>query len=261
MDTIPREFQDEVLEAARSQLPGKLALLEQESRGAPWEREAAQLVAREQASLARTMSETDSRGRTILFTGHQVDAAGRKEPRFPADKEPVARAAIREAVASEVAGQGNPIGIAGAASGGDILFQEVSEELGLPTRLYLALPPDSYVNESVAPAGGDWIPRFERIRSRFPAAPVLAQTTDLPGWLSHRSDYSIWQRNNLWMLNEALVRGAQDVTLIALWNGKGGDGPGGTADMIDIARARGADVRILDTNALFGLAPAGAPRQ
>jgi hypothetical protein len=259
MDAMPREFSEEVADAAKSRLPGKLALLEQESRGLPWEREAAALIAREKAGLARATPASESRGRTLRFTGHQIDAPDRNEPRFPAEKEPIARNAIREAVEREVAGDGNATGIAGAASGGDILFLEVCAELGIPTRLYLALPPDSYVKESVAPAGGDWISRFEAIRLRFSSPPVLAATTELPDWLRHRDDYSIWQRNNLWMLYEALARGPENVTLIALWNGKTGDGPGGTADMIDIARARGAAVRILDTNALFGLAPAGAP--
>ena len=194
--------------------------------------------------------------RTILFTGHQVDAPGRKEPRFPADKEPLARAAIRQAVERQIELYGRAVGISGAASGGDILFHEVCAELGIPTRLFLALPPESYVTESVAPAGHEWVPRFYAIQSRFPSAPILARTKDLPGWLRHRADYSIWQRNNLWMLNEALTNGSRNLSLIALWNGKKGDGPGGTADMIAIAQQRGAETRVLDSNAIFGLADA-----
>jgi tetratricopeptide (TPR) repeat protein len=190
--------------------------------------------------------------RTILFTGHQADAPGRPEPRFPPDKEPLARAAIREAVLREAAGPGGAVGLAGAASGGDILFHEVCAELGVPTVLYLALPPEEYVRQSVAPAGGEWIRRFWAVKDRFPAAPVLARGIELPGWLQHRTDYSIWQRNNLWMLNEAFAVGARNVTVLALWNGKKGDGPGGTADMITIAQARGAETRILDTNTIFG---------
>jgi hypothetical protein len=191
--------------------------------------------------------------RTILFTGHQIDEPGRPEPRFPPDKEPLARAAIRDAVARELQRYGQAVGIAGAASGGDILFHEVCQELGIPTRLFLALPPESYVTESVAPAGPDWVRRFYAIQSRFPSAPILARTKDLPGWLRHRSHYTIWQRNNLWMLNEALTDGAKHVSLIALWNGKKGDGPGGTADMIRIANERGAETDVLDSNAIFGL--------
>jgi tetratricopeptide (TPR) repeat protein len=188
--------------------------------------------------------------RTILFTGHQMDAPNRREPRFPPDKEPVARAAIRQAVMEEASGPGGAVGIAGAASGGDILFHEVCAELGIPTSLYLALPPEQYVTQSVAPAGGDWIRRFWAVKNRFPNAPVLSRNTELPGWL-HRPNYSIWQRNNLWTLNEALAAGARNVTVIALWNGKQGDGPGGTADMIAIARGRGAEVKVLDTNVVF----------
>jgi hypothetical protein len=54
-------------------------------------------------------------------------------------------------------------GIAGGASGGDILFHEICAELGIPTRLLLALPRDPFIEESVAPAKGDWTKRFDRL--------------------------------------------------------------------------------------------------
>jgi hypothetical protein len=191
--------------------------------------------------------------RTILFTGHQIDTPERKEPRFPAGKEGAARAAIRLAVQQQMA-RGAVVGIAGAASGGDILFHEVCEELGVPTRVFLALPPESYIRESVAPAGSDWVARFWTLLGRHPNPPILARVKELPGWLRHRSPYSIWQRNNLWTLHDALASGARNVTVMALWNGKEGDGPGGTADMIRIAQERGAETRVLDTNAIFASA-------
>ena len=191
--------------------------------------------------------------RTLLFTGHQIDAPDRPEPRFPASKEPIARQAIRDAVQHELAQYGSAVGIAGVASGGDILFHEVCAELGVPTTPYLAVPPEMYVTRSVAPAGPDWVRRFYAIHGKCPTAPILARTPQIPGWLRHHPDYTIWQRNNLWVLNEALSGGARNMTLIALWNGYGGDGPGGTSDMIRQARERGAETRILDTKALFGL--------
>jgi hypothetical protein len=196
--------------------------------------------------------------RTILFTGHQIDAPDRTEPRFPADKEPLARAAIREAVERELAQYTRALGIAGVASGGDILFHEVCFELGVPTTPYLAVPPETYVTRSVAPAGPDWIRRFYAIQGRCPNAPILSRTPQTPGWLRHHPNYTIWQRNNLWVLNEALSAGARNMTLIALWNGYSGDGPGGTSDLIRQARERGAETRVLDTKVLFGLpAPSG----
>ena len=200
-----------------------------------------------------------SPARTLVFTGHQVDAPGRSEPRFPPDKEPVAREAIRDVVRQQLARYGSAIGIAGGASGGDIIFHEVCQELDVPTRLYLALPPETYVTESVSPGGADWVSRFWALHARFPSAPVLSRSKELPRWLRHPPDgYGIWQRNNLWTLNEALSGGASNVTVIALWNGRAGDGPGGTADMIATARSQGAEVRVIDTNVLFGFAPAGA---
>ena len=44
-------------------------------------------------------------------------------------------------------------------------------------------------------------------------------------------------------------KGLSRLTLIALWNGKTGDGPGGTEDMVKRAEAQGAKSLRLDTNA------------
>jgi hypothetical protein len=72
----------------------------------------------------------------------------------------------------------------------------------------------------------------------------------LPKWLSKKEDYTIWVRNNLWELNSALLNGGMNVTLIALWDLKGGDGPGGTEHMIKIAKERGAKTAIININSL-----------
>jgi hypothetical protein len=41
------------------------------------------------------------------------------------------------------------------------------------------------------------------------------------------------------------------LTLIALWDGQAGDGPGGTAHMIESARARGARTIVLPAGELL----------
>jgi hypothetical protein len=190
--------------------------------------------------------------RVLLFTGHMIDAPGRTTPRFPADKVEVARQKINEAIAAEqqISG-GIAYGVAGCASGGDIIFHQVCEAMGIQTRIFLALPRELYIRESVAPAGPQWVEEFNRlIRSR--QVRVLGDSTDLPAWLQEKPDYNIWQRNNLWNLHNALAAvGGENVTLIALWNCATGDGPGGTADMVNKARDRGAKTIILDTNKIF----------
>ncbi len=184
--------------------------------------------------------------RVVLFTGHRVDAAERAEPRFPPDKEDMAREWIRAAVAAEQerAGGAPLLGIAGGASGGDILFHEVCAELGIESRMFLALPQPDFIAASVADGGPDWVRRFNDLQPTTKPE-LLHDGDDLPPWLRSKQDYNIWQRSNLWMLHTAFALGER-VVLIALWNRAPGDGAGGTQDMTERAQERGARVEILE---------------
>jgi hypothetical protein len=187
----------------------------------------------------------------LLFTGHRIDSPEREKPRFPADKEGAARHAIMEAVEQELARvNGEVIGIAGGASGGDILFHEVCAELEIPTNLYLAMPRDEYVRESVRDGGPQWVDRFDELYERLPRR-ELCKSKELPRWLQSKPDYTIWQRNNLWMLYNAMACRSRYVTLIALWDGETGDGPGGTKDMVNKAGESAAKTIVLQTKEIF----------
>ena len=189
--------------------------------------------------------------RVILFTGHRIDARDRKSPRFPSDKIDPARAMIKTAVEKEKhKAKGELLGISGGASGGDILFHEVCKELDINTKMYLALPKQDYIKASVADAGSDWVERFKHLFD-IKAPEILSDSGELPRWLRVKPDYSIWQRSNLWMLHNALDISKDNLTLIALWNGDRGDGPGGTEDMVKRAQDRGATFIHLDTRALI----------
>jgi hypothetical protein len=184
--------------------------------------------------------------RVILFTGHRIDAPNRETARFPAAKEAQARDMILAALAQEKArGDGPLLGIAGGASGGDILFHEACEQLGIPSQLFVALPKSEYIKSSVAESGAEWVARFDRLYDRGPTR-ILSDSQQLPRWLRAKKDYSIWQRSNLWMLHNALLLSRDHLTLIALWNGAAGDGPGGTDDMVRRAQNRGARFIHLD---------------
>jgi hypothetical protein len=186
--------------------------------------------------------------RTILFAGHRLDSRDRAAPRFPAEMETRAGEAIREAVSGIVRSHGPARGIAGGASGGDIIFHEACSRLGVPTQLYLPMAQDAFVAESVAPAGADWVRRFESLVTRVPRVFYRdgGAATQRPAGRAT----TIWERNNTWLLDEGLSGGAENLTVLVLWDGRSGDGPGGTEDLVHAAERAGAEVVVVDANSL-----------
>ena len=179
---------------------------------------------------------------TLLFSGHRVDDPDRPIPRFPPQCVEQARREIGAAIDQAITehGKDHLIGIAGAASGGDILFHEECRARGIPTTIYLALPADQYAKESVNSAGPEWTQRFHRLIEQGPVRILRDRDEPLPA-----ENLSIWQRGNLWMLHDALANGGEHLTLIALWNGTAGDGPGGTAHMFEeVGKGGGERVRV-----------------
>ena len=194
--------------------------------------------------------------RVILFTGHMLDAPGRAKDkaRFPAtpEAEQEARRLIEQAVRKEMQEEGGvSLGIAGGACGSDILFHEICKSLEIPTRLLLALPQPMFQVESVNRGGPQWVERYLQLCQRVPPR-VLADSKELPRWLADRKNYDIWQRNNLWMMFNALAEGARGLTLIALYNrARDADGPGGTAHLVDVASNWGFKTVELDAQQLL----------
>jgi len=220
---------------------------------------AAALEVVRQFAAPQSPGATQQSRHVLLFTGHRLDEPGRPAPRFPNTEraQAQARLLIRKAIEGEAGASAGLVGIAGGASGGDILFHEICAEMGIRTELFLALPPDQFCVQSVADGGPEWIERYWRLVNRpapAPAARVLAQEKELPHWLQNKQDYGFWQRSNLWMLFNALAGSlGGGLTLIALWNGQEGDGPGGTRDLITQTANRGQKTVVLDANPLQDL--------
>ncbi|MFO1341445.1 MAG: hypothetical protein U1F53_25040, partial [Burkholderiaceae bacterium] len=59
-----------------------------------------------------------------------------------------------------------------------------------------------------------------------------------------------YERCNDWLMNTALAWGPDKVRFICLWNGGGGDGPGGTQHMMDEVQRRTGRVEWIDTRRL-----------
>ena len=188
--------------------------------------------------------ETRQLGRRILFISHAMDAPEQSALQFPIEKEPTARQKIVETVKAEMAlPDGVACGFALGVSGGDILFHEVCEALGIKTQLFLPEPAFQFVNDFLKLSGPSWVERFTRLSQVLPTR-VLADSTELPRWILEKPGYSIWQRSRYWMLFEAIAEGGADnVTVIAVWDGEvsaeGFHGPKDSATKSQRTRGQG----------------------
>jgi hypothetical protein len=191
--------------------------------------------------MARDAGRTVPR-KVFLFSGHMIDAPDRATPRFPAARAPIAAAAIAAALDRLDARPGD-LAICGGASGGDLLFAEAALARGTDLELYLPFDEDTFVATSVDPAGAGWRARYLAAKSRA--------TVHLPPSGSGAASESPYARNNRRMLDAASRFGIDKVDFIALWNGQGGDGPGGTQDLMDEVRGGAGRIHWLDTRTLW----------
>jgi hypothetical protein len=207
-------------------------------------------------AIARTVKTDVAPIQVILFTGHMIDTAGTatENMRFPPtpEAEEKARSMIEETVRKEVSGlEGSTLGIAGGACGSDIIFHEVCDRLKIRTELYLALPPEKFQITSVQRGGPDWVDRYRALNERR-VPRMLQPMVGLPRWLSDKRDYDVWQRNNLWMMFNALAIGSRQLTLISLYNReREPEGPGGTAQLVEEATKWGFKSVELDARKLL----------
>jgi hypothetical protein len=183
--------------------------------------------------------------KVALFSGHMIDAPGREKPRFPPDKEAVAARAIVEGLADLGFGPADLV-ICGGACGGDLLFAEAALARGARLELYIPFDEQTFLEKSVDFADRDWRARYFAVK----APAVLRVATSELGPIREGED--AYERNNRWMLNSALRFGADKVDFVCLWNGEGGDGPGGTRHMMEAVRNRGGRTLWLDTTKLWG---------
>jgi hypothetical protein len=173
-----------------------------------------------------------------------VDAPGRKEPRFPPDREPRARDAIGAAVAEIGAGSGD-LAICGGACGGDLIFAEACLARGMRLELYIPFDQPTFLSKSVDFAGADWHDRYLTAKSQA----ALHIMPDELGPLRPGEDP--YERNNIWMLEQAGRFGPEKIAFICLWDGQGGDGPGGTRHLMEQARRKSGRIYWLDTRRLW----------
>lgn len=180
----------------------------------------------------------------VVFSGHLIDRPGRPVPRFP---EGLAEA-VKDEIRRRVQQVSAHFGYASAGCGADILFLETMLEAGGEIHVVLPYARELFSEKSVSFCGrGEWVGRFEKILAK--AAEVQELSTH------HQEDEgAAFEFANRMLHGLARLRAEQLETRLvpmAVWDGKPGDGPGGTADNVARWRKLGLKVDLIDTRAML----------
>jgi tetratricopeptide (TPR) repeat protein len=185
----------------------------------------------------------------FLFSGHMIDTANRRTPRFPNGKTGIAAEKIAEAMAALGASE-DDLALTQGAAGGDILFAEECAKRGVKIQLLQPFPEAEFIERSILPSeqGESWRARYFSLKAQLksPSRNMSEELGDIP-----EEGMNPYERCNLWLLYTALAYGIDKVHFICLWNGGGGDGPGGTAHMYQEVNKRTGQVTWLDTRKLW----------
>ncbi len=179
----------------------------------------------------------------LLFSGHMIDAPNRPTPRFPAGKEPIAARKIAEVLDRLGAGP-EDLALTQGACGGDLLFTEACQQRGVKVQWLQPFDEPEFVQRSVVCHSETW-----RVRYLAAKAKLTTAIRSAPRELGPAGS-DPYERCNLWLLSTALSYGVGKVQFICLWDGGGGDGPGGTAHMYQEVKRRTGQVTWIDTRTL-----------
>ena len=172
--------------------------------------------------------------KVVVASGHLTDRPDRASPRFPESAVPRVRRQIARALDEIGLARGDLL-ICGGARGADLLAAEEALRRGASVRLCLASPRASFVPESVALAGTDWSDRFD----------TVAKCSEIRVVPPPPEDTSVYEATNDWMLEQALAEPADERHALLVWDGRPGDGAGGTGHFSERASSAGLPLVVI----------------
>ena len=165
----------------------------------------------------------------VVYAGHMIDEDGRTPPRFPRGQV----GAVRRAIRARLETLGQIQGFGTAAKGSDIIFLEEMVKRQIQPIAVMPFPEEVFRSMSVGPKWGE---RFDAIRDRVEIV-VIDSEVPAPGEVS-----AVFERSNRVVQRLALAharRLEEKPRLLVVWDGQPGDGPGGTASMVEWWRDEG----------------------
>jgi len=189
-------------------------------------------------------------GRVFLFSGYTFNGK-EAESGFATKMEEGIRQEIERFLEKSDAGPNDLVVTAGMAAGGDLLFIEACVARNIPVAIHMPVPEPAYVHDFVSPAGDEWVERFYKMRNH----PLVDEYYQVELVGNPRPEHDIFERNNRWALYSAMLRGVDNLRLIALFDDKRGD-VHETQDarlvkhMVDLMRDVGGQVEIINPSKL-----------
>lgn len=174
----------------------------------------------------------------VVFTGHMFDRPGRLAPRFPLHCKDEVYAAIQAHLEELDA----DIGYASAACGGDLLFHKAMLERKGKTNVFLPYNKEQFLEDSgriINEADHEEL-FLQILRDGF-------DRTISPHRLAFgTASYEYTDRILLGAACQNAMKLEGRVVPLALWDGGPGDGPGGTASIVEMWRRLGHRAEIID---------------
>jgi class 3 adenylate cyclase len=173
-----------------------------------------------------------------VFAGHMIDRPERPTPRF----DPKLESAVAREIRSRVSRLRPAVAYCSAACGADLLCVEALREQHVEYHLILPFAPGEFRSASVEIVPGDWGQRFER---------ALEGATSVTRASDHQASgsSSAFVYAGLIQTGLAELRAIDletDLVPVVVWNGRAGDGLGGTAWMVEHWRSRGQPFEWID---------------
>ena len=179
----------------------------------------------------------------VLFSGHMIDARDRSAA-VPPGQGACGHRAIADTL-SKIGVTRGDLAICGGRCGGDLLFAEACLAREMRVEIYIPFDEPTFLANSVDFAGADWHERYLAVETR---RRCISCPTN---WAHFGEGDNAYERNNQWMLDAADRFGGDRMAFICLWNGQGGDGPGGAQHLMEEARRKTARIYWLDTRKLW----------
>ena len=193
--------------------------------------------------------------RIVVCSGHMFDRLDRKQPRFPHQLE----ARVQKEIKARLAQMEAQVGFSSLACGADMIFAEAVLERGGEINVVLPFSKDDFKESSVEfIPGTSFGDRFERILENSATLTNLSE-------LGTAIDPAAYEYCNQVLMGLALLKGrflGLDVMPLAVWDGRTGDGRGGTQSFVEFWEKRRTKVEIIYLDKILNeeaVAPAPPP--